>query len=1034
MKKLIDSIISFSLRHRYFVIFATFLTVIYGVYCYLRTPIEAFPDVTNTRVQIITQWPGRSAEEVERYITIPIESEMNSIPDKTSLRSISLFGLSVVTMIFDDHVEEFTARQTVYQRLAGAQLPEGTDPEIQPPYGPTGEIFRYTLRSSHRSVRELKTIQDWVVERNLKKVPGIADVVSFGGEIKIFEVQTNPTLLNRYGLTMMEVFEALQKSNTNVGADIIEKADQAFVVRGIGNLVNIKDIENLIVTSFKETPVLIKNVAQVKESSLPKLGHVGRDLEDDVVQGIVIMRKHENPSEVLEALKNKIAQLNDMVLPADVKIETFYDRSTLIGYTTNTVKHNLIEGIIFVTVIVFIFMADWRTTLIVSLIIPLALLFAFICLHFMGMSANLLSMGAIDFGIIIDGAVVMVEGVFVVLDHKSHQVGMARYNNLLKFGLIRKTSVNLGKAIFFSKLIIISALLPIFAFQKVEGKMFSPLAYTLAFALLGALIFTLTLVPVLCSMLLNKNVKEKHNFFVEFINRIVTKGLLISFKNSKLSVITSFLILIVSLFTFKFLGTEFLPQLNEGALYIRASMPISSTLSQSVEFGEKTRNILLSFQEVNAVLSQAGRPNDGTDPTGFFNIELHVDLKPKDEWERKISKEQLLNEMRAKLEQFQGINFNFSQPIMDNVEEAVSGVKGSMALKIYGRDINEIEDIGYKCLEYLKKIPGISEPGVIVLTGQPEIRVELNEERMAHYGVVSKDCNDILEMAIGGKTATKIFVGERKFDVRLRYDENYRKDIEDIGSILVPTLHNTKIPIREIATIHKESGPAFVYRENNERFCAVKFSVRDRDLGSTISEAQQVIEQNIKLKKGNTIEWKGEFENQVRAQKSLAQMVPVCLVIIFLLLFVMFNNVLDPTLVLLNVPFALIGGIWALWLTGTNFSIAAGVGFIALFGVCVQNGVILVSVFKENMSRKMPVDEAVRKGVIARIRPVVMTAMMASIGLLPAALSTGIGSETQKPLAIVVIGGLISATILTLLVFPIIVKYIYTRKFAYKFY
>jgi cobalt-zinc-cadmium resistance protein CzcA len=1034
MKRLIERIIFFSLRHRYLILFLTFLIVLYGIYCYLNTPVEAFPDVTNTRIQIITQWPGRSAEEVERYISIPIESEMNAIPDKVSLRSISLFGLSVITMIFEDHVDDFKARQMVYQKLSNASLPDDVEPEIQPPYGPTGEIFRYTLRSNHRNIRELKTIQDWIIERNLKKVPGVADVVSFGGEIKTFEVSVNPNLLNRYNLTILDVYEALQKSNTNIGADIIEKADQAYVVRGIGTLNSIIEIENLIVTSFKETPILIKNIATVSESALPRLGHVGRDNEKDVVQGIVIMRKGENPSRVLEDLKSKIEYLNELILPSDVKIVPFYDRSALIQYTTNTVKKNLFEGIVFVTVIVFIFMADWRTTLIVSLIIPLALLFSFICLHLMNMSANLLSMGAIDFGIIIDGAVVMVEGVFVVLDNQSHKFGIDKFNKLLKFGIIKKTSTNLGKAIFFSKLIIISALLPIFAFKKVEGKMFSPLAYTLAFALLGALIFTLTLVPVLCSLLLNKNVRERKNFFVDFLSKKISKIFLTCFKYSKISLSVSFAVLIISLLLFKFLGTEFLPKLNEGALYIRASLPISTTLNQSIEIAEKFRNIMLSFPEVKSVLSQAGRPNDGTDPTGFFNIELHVDLKPKEQWERKISLDQLVYEMRSKLEKFQGINLNFSQPIMDNVEEAVSGVKGSMALKIYGRDLIEIEKIAYECLEHLSKVKGISDPAVIVLTGQPEIRVELNEEKMALYGVISKDCNDILEMAIGGKTANKIFEGDKRFDIRVRYAENYRKDLNDIGSILVPTLHNTKIPIREIAKISQSSGHAFIYRENNERFCAVKFSVSGRDLGSTINEAQNIINQNIKLKKGYSMEWKGEFENQVRAQKSLARMIPVCLIIIYLILFTMFNNILDPLLVLLNVPFALIGGIWALYLTNTNFSISAGVGFIALFGVCVQNGVILISTFKENINKKIDIHHSIIQGVQAKIRPVVMTALMASVGLLPAALSTGIGSETQKPLAIVVIGGLISTTILTLLIFPIVVKIIYSKKFSYKYY
>lgn len=1034
MKKVIDSIISFSLRHKFFTIVATVFVMGLGVYSYLHTPIEAFPDVTNTRVQIITQWPGRSAEEVEKYVTIPLEVEMNSIPRKSSLRSISLFGLSVVTMIFEDEVDDFTARLQVSQRMNSVVVPDGVSPEIQPPYGPTGEIFRYTLQSTDHTARELKTIQDWVIERQLKAVPGVADVVSFGGEIKTFEIQVNPLMINKYGLTALDVYSGISKSNINVGGDVIEKNGQAYVVRGIGTLNNIGEIENLIITSFEGIPVLVKNVAKVVETNLPRLGYVGRDSVSNLVEGIVIMRKGENPSIVLENLKAKIVELNNDILPNDVRISTFYDRSNLINFTTTTVTHNLLEGIALVTIIVLIFLADWRTTVIVSVIIPLSLLFAFMCMYAKGMSANLLSMGAIDFGIIVDGAVVMVEGIFVTLDMRAHRLGMPRFNKTLKLGAIRHTASDLGNSIFFSKLIIISALIPIFAFQKVEGKMFSPLAWTLGFALLGSLLFSLTLVPVLSSILLNKNVKERHNPVLNFINSIVIKGYDFVAKTKMISITVALVFLSISLYCFKFLGTEFLPQLNEGAVYIRASMPLSSSLPKSVEITERIRKDVVRFDEVKQVLSQTGRPNDGTDPTGFFNIEYFVELKPKEDWKRKISKEDLITEMKEKLEAYQGINFNFSQPIMDNVEEAVSGVKGSMALKIYGRDLYKLEKYGNEALALIKDIPGISDAAVIGLIGQPELRIELDQEKMALYGVNTADCNSVIEMAIGGKAVSKMYEGERRFDIRIRYSPEFRNNEEDIGNLLVPTEHDTKVALKEIANIHSVTGPAFVFRENNARFCAVKFSVRDRDLGSTIAEAQKTISKKLSLEHGMKIECKGEFENQVRAQGRLNQMIPISIFCIFVLLFITFNNPLDPALVLVNVPFALIGGIWALFITGTNFSISAGVGFIALLGVCIQNGVILITVFKQNVNLKMQLDEAVREGVISRIRPVVMTALMASLGLLPAALSTGIGSETQKPLAIVVIGGLITSTILTLFVFPLIVKYVYSKRFAYQHY
>ncbi|MBC7382435.1 MAG: efflux RND transporter permease subunit [Bacteroidia bacterium] len=1031
MNKFIKQILGFSLRNKFFVFFTTILVVIIGIFSYLNTPIEAFPDVTNTRVQIITQWPGRSAEEIERFISIPIEVEVNSIPKKTSLRSISLFGLSVITIIFDDDVEDFTARQQVSQRLQTVNLPDGITGEIQPPSGPTGEIFRYTLESNTKDVKELKTIQDWVIDRNLKKVNGVADVVSFGGEVKTYEIKVDPNLLLKYELTTLDVFEAVSKSNVNVGGDVIEKADQAYVVRGIGLLNNTAEIENIIVSYKDGVPVLVRNVARVEPSKMPLLGYVGRDTTENLVEGIILMRKSENPSEVLQNVREAIDDLNSNILPDDVKINTFYDRGVLINYTTHTVLHNLVEGIILVTIIVFVFMLNWRTTVIVSVIIPLALLFAFICMRIKGMTANLLSMGAIDFGIIIDGAVVMVEGLFVILDRKALQIGMEKFNKLSKLGLIKNSGAEMGKAVFFSKLIIITALIPIFAFQKVEGKMFSPLAYTLGFALLGALIFTLTLVPVLISMLLKKDVKEKHNILVEGIQKYVFMAFSWTYHHKKVSLITAFTMLVIGIASFNFLGSEFLPHLNEGAIYIRASMPMSTSLSQSIDYTSKIRKSLLQFNEVNHVLSQTGRPNDGTDPTGFFNIEYHVDLKPKDDWNRKIDKEELINEMKSALGEYQGISFNFSQPIMDNVEEAVSGVKGSLAVKIFGRDLNRLEALADTVHEVLAHVKGIEDLGVIKLTGQPELRIELDQQKMSIYGVSTANCQSVIEMAIGGKAATQIYEGERKFDIRVRYAPEFRDNQIAIGNLMVPTTEGAKIPLHEISEIHTITGPAFVYRENNQRFSAVKFSVRGRDLGSTIAEAQEKVGKVLKLQKGMRVEWRGEFENQVRATKRLTQVVPISIVMIFFILFITFGSSRDAALVLINVPFALIGGIWALLITQTNFSISAGVGFIALFGICVQNGVILVSVFRQNLQNKMSLESAIKEGVFSRIRPVIMTALMAMIGLMPAALSNGIGSETQKPLAIVVIGGLITATTLTLLIFPLLVNWAYRKKHSY---
>ena len=1028
MNNFIKSILTFSLKNRFFTFFLVGTLAIAGVISYLNTPIEAFPDVTNTQIIVVTEWNGRSAEEIERFVTVPIEVAMNSVQRKTNVRSITMFGLSVMKIIFEDNVDDFFARQQVNNQLRTVSLPEGVEPDIQPPYGPTGEIFRYTLQSPDRDTRELLTLQNWVVDRQLRAVPGVADIVAFGGREKMYEVSVNPVQLQKYDITPLEVYKAITENNLNVGGDVIEKNGQSYVVRGIGLVTSIADIENITIEDNNGVSVLVKNVAQVLESQLPRVGQVGLDQSDDVVEGIIVMRKNENPSEVLSRVKAKIAELNEKVLPSDVKMVTFYDRDNLMKYCTDTVLHNLAEGILLVTVIVFLFMADWRTTLIVSIIIPLALLFAFLCLRLRGMSANLLSMGAVDFGIIIDGAVVMVEGIFVALDHKAHQVGMAKFNKLSKLGLIRRTGTEMGKAVFFSKLIIITALIPIFSFQKVEGKMFAPLAWTLGFALLGALLFTLTLVPVMCALLLNKNVREKNNPVVNFFNGTVNRGFSWTYKHQRTSLLASILFMGVTFFSATFLGTEFLPQLNEGALWVTAELPMSMSLPESVKMAKTIRRELAKFPEVKQVLSQTGRSNDGTDPNGFYFCQFQVDLKAKNEWNRRITVDQLVEEMDGALRNYEGILYNYSQPIIDNVAEAVAGFKASNGIKIFGSDLDQLDQYADQVMKAIQDVPGVKDLGILRNIGQPEMSIRVDKQRMALYGITVGQAQAVIEMAIGGKTASQLYEGERRFDIRLRYQPEYRKNEEDIKLLMVPTIRGDKIPLKEIATIETVTGPAFVYRDKNKRFIGVKFSVRERDLGSTIAEAQARVNEAVNFERGYDVEWTGEFENQIRATKQLSQVVPVCLLAVFVLLFITFGNAKDAGLVLLNVPFALIGGILALHLTGTIFGISAGVGFIALLGICVQNGVILISVFNKNLANRMLLDEAVREGVQSRIRPVVMTALMAAIGLFPAAISTGIGSETQKPLAIVVIGGLITATVLTLLIFPIIYRFFYRHK------
>ncbi|HZY39494.1 MAG TPA: CusA/CzcA family heavy metal efflux RND transporter [Mucilaginibacter sp.] len=1044
MNKFLRGVIGFSLKNKYLILFASVVLIISGVIIFMQMPIEAFPDVTNTEIDIITQWPGQSAEEVEKLVTIPIEIALNPVQYKISLRSTTIFGLSYVKVIFDDNIKDPEARQQVMFLLNNATLPNGITPAVQPPTGPTGEIYRYTLKSTFRDVRELKTIQDWVIDRRLRAIPGIGDINSFGGKTKTYEITVDPGKVATLGLTPLDVFAAIQKTNINVGGDMIIQNNQAFAVRGIGLINDINQIRNIVISNNNGVPVLVNSVATVSISNVPRLGWVGRSDalidkhgkrtvkdDEDVVEAIIVMRKGENPTQVVNALKREVNKLNNDVLPADTKIVPYYDRSDLIGYATHTVLHNLVEGILLVTLLVSLFMFNWRTTLIVSIIIPMALLFAFICLHLMGMSANLLSLGAVDFGIIIDGAVVMVEGMFVFLDHKALQVGMDRFNKLAKLGMIKNNGAQLGKAIFFAKLIIITGLLPVFAFQKVEGKMFSPLAYTLGFALLGALITTLTLVPVLISMLLNKNVHEKHNPFVHNLTGFMLFGFKKAFKNKTLVVTISFIVMGIGLYSFKFLGSEFLPELNEGSIWLRVQLPYSVSLDKSVETAKQVRQILMTFPQVQYAVSQTGRPDDGTDVAGFYNNEFDVLMYPEDDWKPKITKEALIDQMNAKLSNIPGVDLNFSQPIMDNVEEAVSGVKGSIVVKVYGDSLDYMEGKVDEVYNILKGVRGIEDLGVMRSIGLPELDINLDQQKMAQYGVATADANSVISMAIGGQAASTLYEGVRTFDIRVRFPAAFRRTPEDIGNLLVPTQNGSKVPIREIANISQKTGPCLIFRDENERFATLKFSVRGRDMGSTIAEAQEKVDAKVKVKRGYHLAWQGDFENQQRAEKRLTQVVPVSLALIFLLLFVMFGNFKDAALVFLNVPFAIVGGIAALLLTGTNFSISAGIGFIALFGICIQDGVLLITVFKHNLDtirgERLTLYTSIVLGVNSRIRPVMMTALMAAIGLCPAALSHGIGSESSRPLARVVIGGILCAMVFSLWVFPLIFGWAYRK-------
>ena len=1027
MHKFVEKCIAFSLRNHILILFLSVLLFIGGIVCYLNTPIEAYPDVTNTRVRIITQWPGRSAEEIEKFVTLPIMKEMNTIPRKTEVRSTSLFGLSVVTVIFEDGVDDFFAQQYASNRMQDMDLPEGADPSIEPPSGATGEIYRYTIKSD-LPVREISALNEWVVERELLSVPGVASIVSFGGEEKCYEIKVNPTELANYGLSPLEVYEAISKSNINVGGDVIQKGSQAYVVRGVGLLDNIKDIENILIEVKGSTPIRVKQVANVSVSSKPRLGQVGLDDRDDVVQGIVVMLRGQNPGDVIKNLKVKIADLNDRILPENVKIVPFLDRTTLVDATVHTVMKNLIEGIVLVSIVVFIFLFNWRTTLIVATVIPLSFLFAIIMLRIQGLPANLISMGALDFGLLLEGTLVIVEIIFVSMVKRTEELGGERFIKSSKGGLIKKSAGGVASHIFFAQIILVVALFPIFSFQKVEGKMFSPLAFTLGYALMGSLILSLTYVPVMCKILLTKPVKEKSNAISRFFSSHLYKIFLFASRHRKGSIITFFILLVLCIARFSFWGTEFIPSMNEGAIYIRATLPNSINLDESVKITQQMKKKLRSFDEVQFVLSQTGRPNDGTDPTGFFNIEFHAQLKPENQWKKKVKKEELIREMKDSLDIYPGTVFGFSQPIQDNVEEYVAGVKSSLVIKIYGDDLQKLEQMADHAASIIQKVKGVEDVNVFRSIGLPELQIRLSEDRMARYAVSMADAQAVVEMAIGGKAATQFYEGEKIFDVRVRFQKEYRDNEDKIGEILIPTMDGKHVPLKEIADIKFVTGPTFIYRDGSSRYIGVGFSVRDRDLGSTIKEAQEKVNKEIKLGRGNRMVWAGEFESQQRATQRLMIIVPCALLLILFLLYMNFRTIKDTLIAASAMPYAFIGGFISLWITGTTFGISAGIGFIILFGITAIDSILLIALMKKKMNSTGNLRLAIDSAVKSRIRPVLMIALMGSMGLLPAAMSNGMGSEVQKPLAIMIVGGIITCMLLSFTILPQVFYFAYRKK------
>jgi len=1025
MHKFVKNIIAFSLQNYVLVLFMTAIMFVAGIVCYINTPIEAYPDVTNTRAHVIAQWHGRSAEEVEKFVTLPIMTALNTIPRKTEVRSTSLFGLSSVSVIFEDGVDDFFAQQYAANRIQSLELPEGVEIELEPPHGATGEIFRYTLKSD-LPIREVSAINDWVVQRELLSVPGVATINTFGGEEKIYEIRVNPVELASYDISALDVFEAVGRSNINVGGDVIQKGSQAYVVRGLGLLESIEDIENILIDVKGNTPIRVKEVAEVIISSKPRQGQVGLNDDDDVVQGIVVMLRGQNPSEVIKNLKEKIDELNDRILPENVKIVPFMDRTTLVNTTINTVLKNMIGGVLLVSFVVFLFLYNWRITVIVASVIPLSFLFTIIMLRIQGLPANLISMGALDFGLLLEGTLVIAEVIFVALLHKSKEIG-GKFDYYAKSGLIKKSAGSVGSFIFFAQLTSIAALIPIFSFQKVEGKMFSPLAFTLGYALIGSLILSLTYVPVMCKLLFTKPIKERSNK----VTRALTSWMMSLYNLSsrhRMATITTFIVILGICFTrFMFWGTEFIPSMNEGAIYVRATLPNSVNLDESVRITKEMKAKLQNFDEIDFILTQTGRPNDGTDATGFFNIEFHAELKPKKEWKRKISKDELIEQMQDTLSIYPGIILAFSQPIQDNVEEYVAGVKSALVIKIFGNDLHELEAAADKTAETIKQVRGIEDVNVFRSIGLPELHIKPQEAKMAQYAVSIADAQAVIEMAIGGKAATTFYENERTFDVMLRFEQQFRSDERKIGDMLIPTMNGKQVPLKEIADIEFVTGPAFIYREGSSRYVGIGFSIRDRDLGSTIAEAQKRVNESITLPAGSKMVWAGEFESQQRATKRLAVVVPAVLLLLLFLFYSNFGTVKDTLIAASAMPYAFIGGFISLWIAGIPFGISAGIGFVILFGIISTNSILLISLMKSLLKQTRDIEFAINEAVRIRLRAILMITLMGSVGLLPAAISTGMGSEVQKPLAVMIVGGILICMILSFTVLPQVFYFVYRK-------
>ncbi len=1015
-----DYLLNLSVRTRLFAFVLATVIGVWGYFSYKNLTIEAFPDPTDTQVQVITIFAGQPSEEVERRVSVPIEREVNGTPGLTRLRSISLFGLSMVTLTFADGVDPLIARQQVTERLSGVELPDGVHPQLGPLATPIGEVYRYTLVGKGADPMSLRTLQDWVVEPQFLQVPGVADVVSYGGLVKEIHVQPDPTRMAALGIGLQQVFDALSKASANATGGYVQRGAEAFVIRSIGILGSIEDIGNVGIDVQNGVPVLIKDVANVSTGWAPRQGVVTRGTDEDVVEGIVLMRRGENPSNVLEGLREKIDHVNKALLPPNVKIHAFYDRTELVNTTVHTVFHNLLEGAVLVCLVLFAFMLSVRASLIVATAIPLSLATSFIYLKARGMSANLLSMGAVDFGIIVDGAVILIEHLFHKLAPHTAEEAKHPVPPAVLVERVIATSKEVARPTLFSLLIIIAAYLPIFSLQRVEGRIFAPLAHTVVSALLGALLISFTLVPALAYFALRRAKVQKESPLLRWAQAAFTPTLRWSMSNAPTVLIASLGMMITAVTLLPRLGSEFLPALNEGALYVTFTLPDNVSLDEGRALTPLLKEKLMRTPEVTELLSQLWRPEDGTDAKLPNNLEIFIKLKPLDEWRPNIGIDELTAEMSRNVAEIPGLDYNFSQPIRDNVNENISGQQGQIAVKIYGDDLTMLQAAAEKTRVAISAVPGAADVGVVKASESPQVVVRLNRGALARYNLAMGDVQDYVETSLGGHVATALWEGQRHFDVTVRLPAANRSDLDAIRAIKLPIKDGSVVPLSAVAEVTTGTGRAAITRENGKRYIGVRMNVRGRDLGSFVAEAQKRVARAVPLAPGYEMTWGGEFENQQRAMARLQLVIPVALLLTFLLLFSTFGTLFDSFMILLVAPFALLGGIAGLALVGMPLSVSAAVGFIALLGQAVLNGVLIVSAIRVRLTDGEAIDDAVFNGTTERLRAVLMTGLLASLGLLPAALSHAIGSETQRPIAVVVVAGTVSASLVTLVVLPVV--------------